>query len=166
MTFRIVNEDITNMDVDAIVNAANTDLAMGAGVCGAIFRSAGIKELTMACRRLSPIKTGQAVITAGFDAKAKYIIHTAGPIYDKDNPSISENLLKKSYSNSLNLAKDKHIKSMAFPLISSGIYGYPKEEAFKLAYETINTFLDQGNDIDVYLTIFDKKFFDKLSKTL
>lgn len=158
MPFNIVRQDITQMQVDAIVNAANTNLLMGSGVCGAIFHKAGINELSDACRRLAPIKTGQAVMTPGFALKAKYIIHAAGPIYDRNNHGESEKLLRSVYLESLKLAFNNDCTSIAFPLISSGIYGYPKEEALKVAVSAISDFLS-SHDMDVYLVIFDKASF-------
>ncbi|HZK02674.1 MAG TPA: macro domain-containing protein, partial [Anaerovoracaceae bacterium] len=155
MPFTIVRHDITKMKTDAIVNAANTELKMGGGVCGAIFKGAGEDELQEACHALSPIKTGEAVITQGFDLPARYIIHAAGPVYDPSGPKESEKLLHAAYLNSLNLAKDYKCKSIAFPLISSGIYGYPKSEALKVATIAIKDFLG-NHDMDIYLAVFDK----------
>lgn len=161
MSFEIINKDITKLDVDAIVNAANTSLQRGGGVCGAIFKAAGAEKLEEACNKLAPIPTGEAVITDGFDLKARYIIHTAGPIYDLENPQKSKNLLADAYKNSLRLAKDNMLNSIAFPLISSGIYGYPKKEAYKIAQNTINDFLEE-NDMQVFLTIIDKDLLEYL----
>lgn len=158
MPFTIVRQDITSMNVDAIVNAANSQLLMGGGVCGAIFNKAGAKELQKACSKLAPINTGEAVITPGFNLAAKYIIHAVGPIYDATNAEQAAALLASAYLNSLKLAVENNCGSIAFPLISSGIYGYPKEEAFKIAMETITKFIEE-NEIDVYLTIFDKVSF-------
>jgi len=155
MPFTIVWQDITKMKVDAIVNAENTELKMGGGVCGAIFRAAGPAVLQAACDKLAPIKTGEAVITPGFALPAKYIIHTAGPVYDYKNAEECERLLRSAYLNSLKLAVEHKCDSIAFPLISSGIYGYPKEEALKVAASAIRQFLED-HDLDVYLVIFDK----------
>ncbi len=162
MTFKVVNEDITTMQVDAIVNAANNALQMGGGVCGAIFRAAGIEELEEACEDLRPIKTGKAVITDGFNLPAKYVIHTAGPIYNPGDTSRTKTLLEDSYRNSLDLAKENNVSSIAFPLISSGIYGYPKFEAYEVAKETIEEFLTE-NDMEVYLTIVDESLFNQVT---
>lgn len=162
MSFKIVNEDITKMDVEAIVNAANTGLKMGGGVCGAIFRAAGADKLTKACEKISPIKTGEAVITDGFDLKAGYIIHTAGPVYNPNNEEESVRLLKNSYKNSLLLAKENNITSLAFPLISAGIYGFPNINAYEIGKSTIENFLKE-NDMDVYLTIVDKEIIDRIN---
>ncbi|NLY60266.1 MAG: RNase III inhibitor [Clostridiales bacterium] len=157
MPFTIIRNDITKMEVDTIVNAANTRLLMGGGVCGAIFKAAGEAELQSACQKLSPIKTGEAVITPGFRLPAKYIIHTAGPIY-RDGNQGEEELLRSCYINSLQLALENKCESIAFPLISSGIYGYPKTDALKIATCAIKDFLAE-HDMDVYLVIFDKESF-------
>jgi O-acetyl-ADP-ribose deacetylase (regulator of RNase III) len=154
LPFTLIRQDITKLQVDAIVNAANTSLRMGGGVCGAIFEAAGKKELQEACDKLAPIQTGQAVITPGFWLPAKYIIHTPGPVY-RDGKSGEEALLRRCYQNSLKLALEKRCESIAFPLISSGIYGYPPAEAFRVAVDTIKSFL-QENDISVYLCVFGK----------
>ena len=163
MSFQIISKDITKLDMDAIVNAANTSLQMGGGVCGAIFRAAGADQLQEACDKIGPIKTGQAVMTDGYNLKAKHIIHTAGPVFDSQHPEKSKELLENSYKNSLNLARKHNFKSIAFPLISAGIYGYPKKEAFDIAKNTINKFLID-NDTDVYLTIIDKDLLDSVAK--
>lgn len=164
MPFTIVRQDITKMEVDAIVNAANTELRMGGGVCGAIFSAAGAAELQAACDELAPIKTGEAVITPGFRLPAKYVIHTAGPVY-RDGRSGEEALLRSAYLNSLELAADMGCESIAFPLISSGIYGYPKEEALRVATEAIRSFLEDG-DMDVFLAVFDRAAFTVSEKLL
>lgn len=158
MPFTIVRQDITKMKVDVIVNAANTELLMGGGVCGAIFHAAGARELQEFCNKQSPIKTGDAVITPGFKLPARFIIHAAGPVYNHDNKIKSAKLLSAAYINSLKLAVENKCESVAFPLISSGIYGYPKMEALQVATAAITTFISE-NDIDVYLAIFDKKEF-------
>lgn len=154
MPFLIIKEDITTLDVDVIVNAANTGLYAGGGVCGAIFKAAGYQQLKEACDKLSPISTGEAVITPGFHLPAKYIIHTAGPIY-QGGMNHEDKLLKACYQNSLQLAYDQGLESIAFPLISSGIYGYPKEEAYQIAKNTIVEFL-QNHEMMVYLCLFKK----------
>lgn len=155
MPFTIIRNDITKMNVDAIVNAANTDLLMGGGVCGAIFNGAGIKELQLACNELAPIKTGEAVITPGFGLPAKYVIHAVGPIYSQWEPRQSEEYLYRAYYCALRLAVKNQCESIAFPLISSGIYGYPKGEALKVATRAIKDFL-KTDDLEVYLVVFDK----------
>ena len=158
MPFTIVRQDITKMKVDAIVNAANTDLQMGGGVCGAIFKAAGAAQLQAACDKLAPIKTGEAVITSGFDLPAKFVIHAAGPVYRYQNTEQSEKLLRSAYMESLRLAIENNCESIAFPLISSGIYGYPKDEALQVATAAIQDFLI-NNDIDITLVVFDKSAF-------
>ena len=158
MPFTIVRQDITKMEVDAIVNAANTDLKMGGGVCGAIFKAAGIRELQAACDKLAPIKTGEAVITPGFSLPAKFIIHAAGPIYSQWTKEQNQQLLYSCYINSLKRAVENNCETIAFPLISSGIYGYPKEDALKVATSAIHDFLID-NDLDVTLCVFDKATF-------
>ncbi len=158
MPFIIVKQDITRMDVDAVVNAANTGLQMGGGVCGAIFRAAGERELQAACGRLSPIKTGEAVITPGFSLPAKYIIHAAGPVYSRWNKAQCRALLRSAYTASLKLAAENGCKSIAFPLISSGIYGYPKDEALETARGAIEDYL-LDHDMEIYLAVFDKSSF-------
>jgi O-acetyl-ADP-ribose deacetylase (regulator of RNase III) len=120
MPFSIIRNDITTLRVDAIVNAANTSLQMGGGVCGAVFSAAGAERLQAACDNLAPIKTGEAVITQGFNLPAKYIIHAAGPVY-RDGRHGEEALLRSCYINSLELAIKYNCESIAFPLISSGI---------------------------------------------
>ena len=158
MPFTMVRQDITKMKVDAIVNAANTELQIGGGVCGAIFRAAGAERLQAACDELAPIKTGEAVITPGFDLPSKFVIHTAGPVYRKQNPEESERLLRSAYTESLRVAVENGCESIAFPLISSGIYGYPKDEALQVATSAIRDFLTE-HDIDVHLALFDKSAF-------
>lgn len=164
MPFTIVRQDITRMHVDAIVNAANTSLLMGGGVCGAIFRAAGPADLQAACDRLAPIQTGEAVVTPGFQLPAKFIIHTAGPVYHGGQHGESSQL-SACYRNSLLRAVEQHCESIAFPLISSGIYGYPKDQALQIASETIKAFL-QDHDLVVYLAIFDQEAFRASQKLL
>lgn len=158
MPFTIVRQDITKMKVDAIVNAANTELKMGGGVCGAIFKAAGAAQLQAVCDKLAPIKTGEAVITPGFDLPAKFVIHAVGPVYKSHNAKESEKLLRSAYTESLRLAVENKCKSIAFPLISSGIYGYPKDQALRLDTTAIGDFL-KSNDMDITLAVFDKSAF-------
>lgn len=164
MPFNIVRNDITKIKVDAIVNATNTDLKMGGGVSGAIFKVAGSKDLQEFCDKLAPIKTGQAVITPGFNLPAKFIIHAAGPVYGNWTEAESEQHLRNAYFNALKLAVDNNLETIAFPLISSGIFGFPKEAAIKVATSTINDFLLES-EIDVTLVVYDSESFvigDKL----
>lgn len=155
MPFTIIRQDITKMKVDAIVNAANTQLRMGGGVCGAIFRAAGVGEMMAACAMQQGCKTGEAVITPGFNLPAKYVIHAVGPVY-RDGTKGEAALLRSCYLSALALAKKNKCRSIAFPLISSGIYGYPKAEAFGVAAAAIADFLGE-NEMDIYLAVFDKK---------
>jgi len=155
MPFNVVHGDITKIKADAIVNAANTELQMGGGVCGAIFKAAGAAQLQAACDKLAPIKTGDAVITPGFGLPAKFIIHTAGPVYRHWSKEENEQLLRAAYTNSLKRAIENNCKSVAFPLISSGIYGYPKDEALRVATLAIQDFL-KDHDLDVILVLYDR----------
>ena len=164
MPFTIVRNDITKMQVDAIVNAANTELQMGGGVCGAIFKAAGVREMQASCESLSPIKIGEAVITPGFALPAKFVIHAAGPVY-RDGRHGEEKLLRDAYTNSLYLAVKNNCEQIAFPLISSGIYGYPKADALCVAKAAIEDFIVKY-DIHVYLVVWDKGSFVLSEKLL
>jgi len=157
MPFNIIRDDITRLGTDAIVNAANSRLLAGGGVCGAIFSAAGITELQEACNKIGQCNIGEAVITKGFNLKAKYVIHTVGPVYGED-PANEEQQLYSCYKNSLELARAKKLESIAFPVISSGIYGYPKAEAIKIATRAIKDFLED-NEMQVYLVVYDKNAF-------
>ena len=137
---RVHKGDITKLKVDAIVNAANEELYGGAGVCGAIFDAAGYDAMSEACNAIGGCETGKAVITPGFNLPAKHVIHAVGPIY-KDGKSNEAERLKSAYSESLKLAEKNGIKSIAFPLISTGIYGFPKNDATQIAVDAINNYL-------------------------
>lgn len=152
MPFEVIYGDITRVNADAIVNAANTHLLPGGGVCGAIFDAAGYEPLSRACAAIGGCPTGSAVITPGFKLPAKYIVHAVGPIwYGGDRGE--EAALRGCYRTALELARDNGCSSIAFPLISAGIYGYPKEEARRVAEETIREFLAE-HDMTVYLVLF------------
>lgn len=158
MSLTIIRQDITKLEVDAIVNAINSEFLVDGGVCETIFEKAGKEKLLKACKVLPPLKTSQAVITDGFELCAKNIIHTIGPVFNEDVPKQSKELLRQTYVNCLYLAKENKLESIAFPLISSGAYGFPKEQALKIAREVITNFLNE-NELEVILTIFDEESF-------
>lgn len=150
----IVREDITKMKVDAIVNAANSKLAGGGGVDGAIHRAAG-PELIEDCKKLNGCPTGSAKITDAYNLPSKFIIHAVGPVWRGGNSNEAE-LLKNCYFTSLEIAETNKLTSLAFPNISTGIYGFPKEEAAKIAVETVKEFLSQYSiPQNVYFVCFD-----------
>jgi O-acetyl-ADP-ribose deacetylase (regulator of RNase III) len=157
MPFEIVRNNIVDMNVDAIVNAANTELEMGGGVCGSIFKAAGAEELQKECRGIGGCRTGEAVITKGYDLPARYIIHTPGPVW-RGGEAGEERLLHNCYISSLNLALEHGCESVAFPLISSGIYGFPKDKAIHTAVTAIGEFL-LAHEMTVYLVVFDHSAF-------
>lgn len=157
MPIEIIQNDITRMEVDAIVNAANSSLLGGGGVDGCIHRAAG-PELLSECRLLGGCETGHSKITKGYCLPCRYVIHTVGPRW-KDGKHGERDLLISCYQTSLQLAVENGCKTVAFPLVSAGIYGYPKEEALKIAVETIETFL-QKNDLCVYLVLFYREAYE------
>ncbi len=155
MPFSIIRNDITKVETDAIVNAANTGLHQGGGVCGAIFHGAGEEEMRSACAAIGGCPTGEAVITPGFRLPARYVIHTAGPVW-RGGGQGEEALLRSCYRNSLKLAAEYGLESVAFPLISAGIYGYPQKEALAVAVSEIRAWLSE-HEMTVLLVVFDRK---------
>lgn len=157
--------DITKLEVDAIVNAANESLLGGGGVDGAIHRAAG-HELLEECRGLNGCKTGEAKITRGYKLPAKHVIHTVGPVW-RDGKNNEDILLTSCYNKSMKLAADKGLKSIAFPNISTGVYGFPKQRAAIIAIHTINNFLKENPKIEkVVLAVFDQENYELYQKLL
>ena len=156
MSIHLIQEDITSLNVDAIVNAANRSLMGGGGVDGVIHRSAG-KQLLEECITLNGCATGDAKITKGYLLPAKYVVHTVGPVWYGGDKGESE-LLKSAYQRSLEIAKENNIRTIAFPNISTGIYHFPKEKAAQIAIKTVNDFLQQYEEpMDVYFVCFDQE---------
>lgn len=156
---------ITQLKTEIIVNAANSDLQQGGGVCGHIFNAAGPKELQNACDKIGGCKTGSAIITPGFKL-CKYIVHAVGPIWRGGNNHEPEDLYD-CYKKSLDLAKENKCNSIGFPLISAGIFGYPVDKAWGKALQSINDWLidNKGYDIDVVFAVLDNSILDTGLKT-
>lgn len=166
MPFEIVRNDIVNMRVDAVVNTANPNPVIGSGVDSGIHKKAG-HELLVARQKIGCIDFGDAAITPGFDLDARYVIHTVGPVW-KDGSHREEQILSSCYRNSLTLAKEHECESIAFPLIATGNYGFPKPLALQIAVREISTFLLE-NEMQVYLVVFGKEAFalsEKLFKSV
>ncbi len=165
MPFKIVRNDITKMKVDAVVNTANPRVRVGRGVDESIYTAAGWNRLFKEREKIGPMRRGSAAITPGFDLPAKYIIHTVGPKWDPDDPEPARKQLRDCYDNSLSLALEHGIKSIAFPLISTGSYAFPKEEGLSIAYETISRYL-YVSEMDVYLVVYDDEAFSLSQKLM
>ncbi len=161
MPLQIIRNDITKVECDAIVNAANSTLLGGGGVDGAIHRAAG-RGLLFECMKLGGCKVGEAKITKGYNLPCKYVIHTVGPKW-RGGKNGEKELLENCYKNSLALAKENNCETVAFPLISSGVYGYPMTETFKVAVDTVAEFLMQ-NDMLVYIVVYNKNAVATSSK--
>ncbi|WP_320113589.1 O-acetyl-ADP-ribose deacetylase [Draconibacterium orientale] len=164
-TIQLHRGDITQLEVDAIVNAANKSLLGGGGVDGAIHRAAG-PELLNECRQLNGCETGDAKITKGYNLPAKYVIHTVGPVYNGGRYNEAEKLAS-CYRRSLEEALQNGVKYIAFPNISTGIYGYPKQEAAKIATQTVKDFFANNQEIEtVIFCVFDEENYNIYQKLL
>ncbi len=164
MPFKIVRNDITKMKVDAIVNTANSRVAVGSGVDEAVYRAAGWDRLFSERRKIGPMERGSVAITEGFDLEAKYIIHAVGPKWDEEEPERVRKQLRDCYDNSMSLALEHGLHSIAFPLIATGNHAFPKDEGLDIAFTTISKYL-YTTDMDVYLVVYDDEAFS-LSKKL
>jgi len=161
----IIKADITQLNVDAIVNAANNSLMGGGGVDGAIHKAAG-KELLEECRALKGCATGKSKITKGYNLPARFIIHTVGPVWNNGTQN-EEILLATCYNSSLQLASENNIKTIAFPSISTGAYRFPFEKAAKIAHSTIMDFLNANTYIEkVYLVCFSDKDLEQMKRAI
>ena len=166
-SIKIQKTGITDLDTDCIVNAANSQLAQGSGVCGAIFRAAGARELQAACDKIGHCPTGGAVITPGFALKAKYVIHAVGPIWQGGSHNEPQNLYS-CYRESLERAKENDCHSIGFPLISAGIFGYPKDKAWRKALESCSDWIEENPDydMDIIFAVLDDRILELGQKTM
>ncbi len=162
---RAVRADITTLAVDAIVNAANEQLAAGGGVCGAIFRAAGAADLAAACTPLAPCPTGEARLTPGFRLPARFVIHAVGPVW-RGGGSGEAALLAAAYAASLARLREAAGRSIAFPAISTGIFGYPPAEAARIAVGAVRDGLATKGALDVTFCCFDQPMLDLYDKEL
>lgn len=160
---QLIQSDISTLSVDCIVNAANEYLARGSGVCGAIHKAAG-PELANECQRLRPCSTGEAIITSGYNLKSKYVIHAVGPVYDINKIETSA-LLESAYLQSLKLATQNNLKTIAFPCISTGVYGYPKLEAAEIAIRTVKKYI-LSNELDIIFCCYESEDYQIYEKLL
>jgi len=158
MSVKLLKGDITKLTCDAIVNAANSSLRGGGGVDGAIHRAAG-KDLETECKKIGKCPTGEARITKGYNLPSKYIIHTVGPIWQGGTKN-EERDLKNAYRNSLTIALNQGLKTLAFPLISGGAYGYPKQQAIAIAVSELLTFDRKHDGFDITLVLFGQEEYN------
>ena len=165
MPLRAIRADITTLPVDAIVNAANEHLAQGGGVCGAIFRAAGAEDLAAACRAVAPCPTGQARITPGFALPAKHVIHAVGPVWHGGGAGEAA-LLAACYRESLRLLREAGGRSIAFPAISTGIFGYPLDQATRIAVAAVREDIARHGEVDVTFACFDQQTLDTYTKEI
>ena len=166
-TIEIRQTGITDLDTDCIVNAANSGLVMGSGVCGAIFRAAGAREMQAACDEIGGCPTGGAVITPGFALKAKHVIHAVGPVWRDGNHHEPQDLYS-CYRESLYRAKEHDCHSIGFPLISAGIFGYPKDKAWRKALQSCSDWIGKNPDydIDIVFAVLDSRILELGQKTM
>jgi O-acetyl-ADP-ribose deacetylase len=162
MPLQLIRQDISKVNADVIVNAANASLEPGGGVCGAIFEAAGFNQLRQACLAIGHCEVGQTVVTPAFSLSAKYIFHTVGPKWQGGNQGEYE-LLRQCYETALTLAIQYNCESIAFPLIASGQYGFPKEQAFMIANEVCQHFL-ADHELHIYLVLFDEQTLTKINQ--
>ena len=167
MPLEIIRSDITKVEVDAIVNAANEGLQAGGGVCGAIFKEAGYYELQAACDKIGHCDTGRAVITPAFKIPVRYIIHTVGPVWHGGGQGEKE-LLYSCYHESMKLAHENGVHTIAFPLISSGIFGVPVDVAWRMAIQSVSEYQAEHPeaDIDVIFGVIDDIILERGLKYL